>query len=177
MSRIARIKVDGEAACYHVYGRIASFKGDYALAKPLCRKTLIDTLKHYASGYCCEVAAFNIVGSHYHAILKFEAYRKLTQEELRKRASLLYPNSSCELDDWKPEQWDRFGERVFDLSEFMRNVHSYFARFFNKTFFRHGKFWADRFKSTLLENDKSLLDCMLYLDFCKVKKLMSQWVF
>ncbi len=57
MARMARIKVDGEAAAYHVYGRIASFKGDYALSKPLCRKTLIDTFQHYASGYCCQVGA------------------------------------------------------------------------------------------------------------------------
>ncbi len=32
MARMARIKVDGEAAAYHVHGRIASFKGDYALS-------------------------------------------------------------------------------------------------------------------------------------------------
>jgi hypothetical protein len=35
MARMARIKVDGEAAAYHVYGRIASFKGDYAHRKHL----------------------------------------------------------------------------------------------------------------------------------------------
>jgi len=64
MARMARIKVDGEAAAYHVYGRIASFKGDYALSKPLCRKTLIETFKHYASGYCCQVAALNVMGTH-----------------------------------------------------------------------------------------------------------------
>ena len=52
MARMARIKVDGEAAAYHVYGRIASFKGDHALSKPLCRKTVRDTFKHYAGGYC-----------------------------------------------------------------------------------------------------------------------------
>ena len=47
MARMARIKVEGDSAAYHVYGRIASFKGDYSLSKPLCRKTLIDTIKHY----------------------------------------------------------------------------------------------------------------------------------
>jgi len=30
MPRMARIKVDGEIAAYHVYGRIAGVKGDYA---------------------------------------------------------------------------------------------------------------------------------------------------
>jgi len=169
MARMARIKVDGEAAAYHVYGRIASFKGDYALSKPLCRKTLIDTFKHYASGYCCQVAALNIMGSHYHAVIRFEAYRKLTPEELHERALMLYPNSTFCLDDWGQDKWDRFQERLFDVSEFMRNVHSSFARFFNKTYERHGRFWADRFKSTLLEDDKALLDCMLYVELNAVR--------
>ncbi len=30
MARMARIKADGEAAAYHIYGRIAGVKGDYA---------------------------------------------------------------------------------------------------------------------------------------------------
>jgi putative transposase len=169
MARMARIKVDGEAAAYHVYGRIASFKGDYALSKPLCRKTLIDTFKHYAGGYFCQVAALNVMGSHYHAVIKFEAYRTLTPEELLERALLLYPNSTFYLDDWTQDKWDRFQERLFDMSEFMRNVHSSFARFFNKTYERHGRFWADRFKSTLLEDDRALLDCMLYVELNAVR--------
>ncbi len=169
MARMARIKADGEAAAYHVYGRIAGVKGDYALSKPLCRKTLIDTFKHYASGYCCQVAALNVMGTHYHAVLTFESYRELSAETLRARALLLYPNSACQLDDWTQGQWDRLQVRLFDISEFMRNVHSAFARFYNKTYKRHGRFWADRFKSTLLEDDRALLDCMLYVELNAVR--------
>jgi len=55
------------------------------------------------------------------------------------------------------------------LSEFMRNVHSAFGRWYNKTYKRHGRFWADRFKSTLLEDDRALLDCMLYVELNAVR--------
>ncbi len=44
MARMARIKVEGESAAYHLYGRIAGVKGEYTLTKPLCRKTLIDLI-------------------------------------------------------------------------------------------------------------------------------------
>ena len=38
MARMARIKMDGEAAAYHLYGRMAGVKGEYPLTKPLYRK-------------------------------------------------------------------------------------------------------------------------------------------
>ena len=77
---------------------------------------------------------------------------------------MLCPNSGAYLDDWTQEKWDRLQKRLFDVSELMRNINSSFARFFNQKYQRFGKFWADRFKSTLLENDKALLDCMLYVE-------------
>ena len=169
MARMARIKVDGESAAYHVYGRMAGVKGDYSLSKPLCRKTLLGTIEHFAQAYCCQVAAVSVMGTHWHAIVKFDAYRQLSSDELRQRALLLYPNSSCALDDWLPDRWLRLQERLFDISEFMRNVHSRFARFYNRTYQRHGRFWADRFKSTLLENDQAVLDCMLYVELNAVR--------
>jgi hypothetical protein len=73
-----------------------------------------------------------------------EAYRWLTPAELRERALLLSPNSACHLDDWTQGQWGRLQQRLFDVSEFMRNVHSSFGRFFNKTYQRYGRSWADR---------------------------------
>ncbi len=93
----------------------------------------------------------------------------MTTTELRKRALLLYPNSAADLDEWPQTKWDRLQERLFDVSELMRNIHSAFARFYNKTYRRHGRFWADRFKSTLLENTKALLDCMLYVELNPVR--------
>ncbi len=169
MARMARIKVAGEDAAYHVYGRVSGEKGFYPLCKSLCRKTLIDMMKRYAKAYCCEIAAYSVLGTHYHLVLQFESYRKLSPEELRERALSLYPNSTFNLDDWTQEKWDRLQERLFDVSEFMRNLHSAFAKFYNHTYSRHGKFWADRFKSTLLENSKAMLDCMLYVELNPVR--------
>ena len=97
---MAKIKVEGESAAYHLYGRIAGVKGEYALTKPLCRKTLIDLIRHYAQAYCCDVAAYSVMGTHYHLVVQFEACRTQSPNELRDRALLLYPNSAADLDDW-----------------------------------------------------------------------------
>lgn len=174
MARMARVKMDGEAAAYHVYGRVCGSPAEYPLAKPLCRKTLIETLKHYSKGYCCQVAALQIMGTHYHAVIQFEAYRTLNPDELRERALRLYPGSEIEIDQWPQEKWDRLQERLFDVSEFMRNLHSAFGRWYNKTYQRFGRFWAERFKSTLLENTQALLDAMLYVELNAVRAGLVQ---
>jgi hypothetical protein len=171
---MARIKMEGQAAAYHVYGRVCGSQGEYPLSKPLCRKTLIEYLRHYSSGYCCQVAALNIMGTHYHAVIQFEAYRTLSPEELRQRALLLYPNSQDQLDEWPQAKWDRLQERLFDVSEFMRNLHSAFGRFYNKTYGRFGRFWAERFKSTVLENTQAMLDAMLYVELNAVRAGLVQ---
>ena len=84
-----------------------------------------------------------------------------------KRAALLYPKSL--LKGWLKANWERFEKRVFDVSEYMRNLQAAFARWYNQTFGRRGRFWADRFKSTLLEDEKQVRDCLLYVELNSVR--------
>ena len=79
------------------------------------------------------------------------------------------PGSEGEIDQWPQVKWARLQERLFDVSEFMRNLQSAFGRFYNKTYGRFGRFWAERFKSTLLENHQALLDAMLYVELNAVR--------
>ncbi len=46
----------------------------------------------------------------------------------------------------------------------MGNVQSAFARWYNKTYQRRGRFWADRFKSVYLETTQAVQDCLLYVE-------------
>ena len=106
MPRMRRLKVmDGEG-WYHVYSRTACEKGVYPLDKDLCRQRFIQFLKYYSRAYFCDVAAFCVMGNHYHIVLKFEIPRKLTEEDLWQRAILLYPKSKRYL-----KLWDRKNPR------------------------------------------------------------------
>jgi hypothetical protein len=96
-----------------------------------------------------------------------DAPRKMTRKELRERASLLY--SETLLNAWLAASWDRFEARIFDVSELMRSLQSKIARWFNSTHNRRGRFWADRFKSVLLEDEKAMFDCLLYVELNAVR--------
>jgi REP element-mobilizing transposase RayT len=142
-------------------------KGEYPLNNKLCRRKLLDFIERFSKVYCCKVVGFCQMGNHYHLILWFDEHQSLSREALWKRASLLYPETL--LKGWLNANWQRFETRIFDVSEYMRNLQAAFARWFNQAFGRRGRFWADRFKSTLLESEKQVRDCLLYVELNPVR--------
>ena len=169
MARLARFKMKEDESWYHVYSRASGEEVNYPLKDRLCQRKMIEIIKHFTEAYMCEVGAFCIMGNHYHIVLRFASFRKLSREELIERAVIFYPNSSKWLKSWIEEDWARFEERIFDLSEYMRNVQSAFARWYNRTYRRFGRLWADRFKSLYLEDLRSVLDCVLYVELNPVR--------
>jgi REP element-mobilizing transposase RayT len=166
MARVARFKILDNDAWYHLYSRIAGHRGHYPLSEEASTRKLIDTFEHFTSIYFCEVAAFCVMGSHYHFVIRFEAPRPVEKNELRERARLMYPSKTSQqrIDEWTEDEWDHFRQRLFDVSELMRNTQSGYARWFNRNNNRRGRFWADRFKSVHLETEAAVLDCMLYVE-------------
>ena len=169
MARKRRIKQVRREGWYHVYCKVAGSKGEYPLANSLCQKNLIGLLRFYARAYCCEISAFSVMGNHYHLVIKFEARRELSRAELLRRARVLYPNSGNLLKCWPMVKWKQFEKRLFDLSKFMHNFQTAYAQWFNRHHERLGRFWGDRFKSTLLQDLAAVRDCMLYVDLNPVR--------
>ena len=167
MPRLARVKIETGGAYYHVCSRTAGLKGEYPLDSKLCRRKLLDLIEHFSKVYCCKIVGFSVMGNHYHLVIWIDERQKMSKEMLWKRASLLYPETL--LKGWLKANWVRFEERLFDVSEYMRNLQAAFARWYNQTFGRRGRFWADRFKSTLLEEEKQVRDCLLYVELNPVR--------
>jgi len=171
MPRVARFKVSGLEAWYHVYSKVVGRREEFPLSERLSTRRLINTIEHFSRIYFCEVAAFCVMGNHYHLVLKFEEPRPVPREELRARTRLMYPSmkSQEEIDGWSEEQWEHYRRRLFDLSEFMRNVQAAFGRWYNRTHERRGRFWADRFKSSVLGDLQAVLDCILYVELNPIR--------
>jgi REP element-mobilizing transposase RayT len=107
------------------------------------------------------------MGNHYHLVVYMAPSREMPRKALRARAELLYKDTV--LDGWLEANWKRFQERIFDVSELMRSLQSKIARWYNATHNRRGRFWADRFKSVLLEDEKAVFDCLLYIELNPVR--------
>jgi REP element-mobilizing transposase RayT len=139
-------------------------------------RRLIQLIKHFSAIYFCEVAAFCVMGNHYHLIVRFDAHRPVSRRGLRAKTRLMYPSRAgqAELDMWSDEKWEHYRRRLFDVSEYMRNIQAAFARWYNLKYRRRGRFWADRFKSVYLQDEQAVLDCMLYVELNPVRAGLVQ---
>jgi hypothetical protein len=75
-----------------------------------------------------------------HFVVWFETPREMSRKELYSRASRLYPGQKEMLDGWSSIKWDRFEERIFDVSELMRSLNAANARWYNWTYERQESF-------------------------------------
>ena len=83
MARLARFKVSDADAWYHMHSRIAGCRGEFPLSEQLPRRKLIELLQHYSKAYFCEIAAFSVMGSHYHVVSKFNKIKQVSQAGTR----------------------------------------------------------------------------------------------
>jgi putative transposase len=60
-------------------------------------------------------------------------------------------------------------ENESDLSQFMCEFKANYSKYFNKKYNTSGHFWGDRFKSTIVQDDKHALTCLRYIDRNPVK--------
>ena len=171
MARVARLKFSDQDAWYHVHSRIAGRRGEYPLCEAAPTRRLIEMIEHFTRIYFCEVAGFSVMGNHYHLVVRFDAESPVDRKELLRRARIMYPGTRGQtlVDAWDEEQWEHYRRRLFDLSEYMRNIQAAYARWYNRTYERRGRFWADRFKSAVLGDERAVLDCLLYVELNAVR--------
>jgi len=62
-----------------------------------------------------------------------------------------------------------FRKKWEDLPEFMRDLKQTFSRFYNKRHDRRGFFWSERFKSVIVDNGDTLINCLAYIDLNPVR--------
>ncbi len=173
MARLPRLKPTGRQQTYHLYNRVAGEPNCFPLQQPGAQEMFLKILLFYADIYFCVLAAFAVMGNHYHALVQFLAFRILTRIELRRIAEALYKDRWFKpYLFWTAADWRRFNRRLFDVSEFMRNVESDYARWHNRTFGRKGQLWADRFKSNLLESPRAIQAVALYIELNPVRARM-----
>ena len=162
---MARLTDDSGESWFHVYNRLAGEKDERPFqSRPEAKVNLVRFLTYYAKAFHCEVATYVVMDNHYHFVLRMKPYNKLSKKSLTEAAKIFYPNAIEQTQRWSPEYWEQFNASLFSLSELMRNVQQGFARWYNKPYQRRGRFWADRFKSSLIFGENTLLEVMQYVD-------------
>ena len=164
MPRIARMIIKDGPAVYHIISRTAL---DGLVIGDVENEFLAALIRRLSSVYFAEVLGFCLMGTHFHLLVRMYPGTELTDDEIKRRFKLYYG------DDNKRElsqgQIPLFRLKWASLSEYVKEIKQGFSRFYNKLHNRKGFFWAERFKSVIVENGDTLINCLAYIDLNPVR--------
>jgi putative transposase len=169
MPRIARLVVKGEPAVYHVMSRTAL---DGFVLGDVEKDFLFDLIARLSSVYFSEVLGFCLMGNHFHVLVRMHAGDTYSDEEVKRRFEVYYgKDSNRKLGDG---QIPLLREKWASLSEYVKEIKQGFSRFYNKLHNRRGFFWSERFKSVIVDNGETLINCLAYIDLNPVRAGICQ---
>ena len=157
MPRTQRMIIDDQSAVYHVMSRTAL---DGFPLGDVEKDFMLDLIRRYSALYLVEILGFSIMGNHFHILLRVFPEYEFTDDEILKRYVDFYGDERIYADGLIPN----LRQKLTSLSEFMREIKVGFARFYNRRHHRRGYFWGDRFKSVIVENGETLINCLAYID-------------
>ena len=110
------------------------------------------------------------MGNHWHIVL-YARDKTPSLEKVAHQYNSYYVKNRMPLDpEMDSEKCRQLAEQLNDISFFMRQIHQKFTFYINRMHNnRRGTLWADRFKSTILEREQALWNCVKYIELNAVR--------
>ena len=169
MARMTRLKFyNPRSGYYHITSRtvLKSF-----LLGDVEKDYFLKVLQKLSQVYFVRVATFTLMSNHFHLIIQMIPSDEISDEDLERRFELYYnenvPPKRRRVYDG--QEAEAFRKRFGDVSCFVQDLKQRFSRWYNRLNNSHGHVWAERFKSVLLEGDRALLACMVYVELNSVR--------
>lgn len=162
MARLNRLLLEDRPTVYHVMSRTAL--DGFPLGR-VEKEFLLHCIKHYAALYFTEILGFCIMGNHFHLLVRMVPEDAYSDDEVVRRYRLLHGEDAPIFEQQIPmlrTQWS-------SLSCFVRDIKQRFSRYYNKKYGRKGYFWGDRYKSVIIEQGRTLVNCLAYIDLNPVR--------
>ena len=157
MPRIARMIFPDQPTVYHVMSRTALDGYPFG---DIEKDELVRIIRHLNKVYFTDIIGFCIMGNHFHILIRMLPASDFPLEEIKDRFIRYYGNDL----NFDPANEGVHSEKWASLSEFMRDLKQRFSRYYNKRHNRRGTLWGERFKSLIVENGETLINCLAYID-------------
>jgi REP element-mobilizing transposase RayT len=157
MPRIARMVVPDQKTVYHVMSRTALDGFPFGDAE---KDELVKILKRFCKLYFAELIGFAIMGNHFHILVRMIPEHCYSDQQIQHRYKAFYGND----DEFPPDKIQDLRYKLQSLSEFIKDVKQTFSRYYNKRHNRRGTLWGERFKSLIVEDGNTLINCLAYID-------------
>lgn len=191
MARIGRLKQEGGGGYYHCMSRVADGRRVFGVTEvgtagaEACEK-FRELMRKLAAFHGIGIKTWALMPTHFHLCVREPEKRvtEISDEELEAKVTALNGRRAGRELGWQlrhfreelkhPELAEelkgRYLARMGDVSVYMKELKGRFAQWYNRKHNRYGVFWAERFKSVLLEGDgEVLLKVAAYIDLNPVR--------
>ena len=162
MPRVPRLLVSETPTVYHVISRTALSGLPFTVSD---KERLQFLILHYSRIYFTEILGFCLMDNHFHLLVRMFPKNHGDEASLRDRFTLAYKDTSV----FSPAKIPDYRQKWSSLSEFVKEIKQGFSRYYNKKNNRKGYLWGDRFKSVIVQDGRTLVNCLAYIDLNPVR--------
>ena len=157
MPRTRRLVNGEEKTAYHIMSRTALDGFPFGDVE---KDELVNIIKKFSNLFFVEVFGFCIMGNHFHLLIQMFPENYFENEEIRRRCKAHY-GEDFEVYD---EQIGDYKVKLSSLANYMKEIKQAFSWYYNQRHNRRGTLWGERFKSAIVENGETLINCLAYID-------------
>ena len=162
MPRTRRLVNGEEKTAYHIMSRTALDGFPFGDAE---KDELVKIIKRFSKLFFVEVFGFCIMGNHFHLLIQMFPEHYYKDEEIRKRCRAHY-GEDFEIAD---QQISAYRAKLSSLANYMKEIKQAFSWYYNQRHNRRGTLWGERFKSVIVENGQTLINCLAYIDLNPIR--------
>jgi REP element-mobilizing transposase RayT len=165
MPRIPRLLMSETPTVYHVISRTALPGLPFDASDKDFLQSLI---LRFSRIYFTEILGFCLMDNHFHLLVRMFPEDHGDTASLRKRFKLAHGDKAL----FSPKKIADLRRKWSSLSEFVKEIKQNFSRYYNKKNGRKGYLWGDRFKSVIVQDGRTLVNCLAYIDLNPVRANM-----
>ena len=162
MARIARFVISDQPTVYHVVSRSALSGLPMGAAD---KDYLLHLIRRLAKLYFIDVLGFALMDNHFHLVVRVYPESELTDCELRRRYKAYHGDDQ----EIAGELMAHYRTRMTSLGAFIKDIKQGFTRYYNRKYNRKGYFWGERFKSMIVQNGRTLVNLLAYVDLNPIR--------
>jgi hypothetical protein len=162
MPRIARFVRTDIPTVYHVISRTALTGFPLETAE---KEYLLGLITRLSRFYFVDVLGFCVMSNHFHLVTRMYPAEYFSDDLVRERLEKWFPEGR----EISEQTIARFRDRWSSLAQFVKDIKQGFTRYYNKRHGREGYFWNGRFKSLIVQNGRSLVNLLAYVDLNPVR--------
>ena len=154
--------VADQPAVYHVMSRACL---DGLPFGPKEKDHLLAVIKRFAAIYFCDVLGFCLMGNHFHLLLRMQPETLIPDKAVAERYQQLFKGHPVP----NPKRIAVFRRKWTSLSFMIQEIKQTFSRYYNRQHGRRGYLWDGRFKSVIVQDGRTLVNCLAYIDLNPIR--------